>query len=688
MIFALTLTIIAIASGTVLTYTYDEGAPPASRLCSGACLGFAALSLIGFIFASALNLTPIVLFLAAAASASPLILLRQPNYREQIQSDLAAATRGVRRAILKPTWRTTAYVLFYALTGLLLWLVFDRAMYERADGIYTGFTNNLGDLPFHLQVITSFAYGQNFPPEHPVFAGTGFAYPYLADFLAAMFVCAGASLRDSMLIENMVLAIAFVGVLHRWVLELTRDRVAALISPVLVLLSGGVGWWLLFKDTRDSERGILSIIKELPHDYTIMGNTAYRWGNALTTLLVPQRSILFGLPLAIIIFTQWWISLKNNEESKSKKVKGKREAEEGKRQKAKGKREETKNKSETMETATSAPFPFSFFLLPSAKRMLAAGAMAGTLPLVHAHSFVVVMGVGACLALIFKGWRAWISFFVVALLIAVPEMWWAAHGSSASAQSFLGWHFGWDREGRNVFWFWFKNTGLFIPLIIAAILWRDKEYLVPRRLLLFYLPFTLCFFIPNLIKLAPWVWDNIKVLFYWYVASVPLVALVLARLWRSGRALRAVGAMLFASLTLAGSLDVWRVVSRTTEHREFDRNGVRFAEIIRQHTPPRALVLHAPTYNPVVFLTGRRSLLGYPGHIWSQGLDYVPRETDIKKIYAGAPDAQVLLARYGIDYVVVSPMERSYMPVNEAFFARYPKIGEVGEYRLYKIARP
>ena len=44
---------------------------------------------------------------------------------------------------------------------------------------------------------------------------------------------------------------------------------------------------------------------------------------------------------------------------------------------------------------------------------------------------------------------------------------------------------------------------------------QDNDELVPGPLLRFYLPFTFCFIVPNLVKLAPWGWDNIKVLFYW-----------------------------------------------------------------------------------------------------------------------------------------------------------------------------
>lgn len=141
-------------------------------------------------------------------------------------------------------------------------------------------------------------------------------------------------------------------------------------------------------------------------------------------------------------------------------------------------------------------------------------------------------------------------------------------------------------------------------------------------------------------------------------------------------------------LILAGSLDVWRVVSAASEQREFDAAGIALAELIREETPPRSLILHAPTYNHPVFLTGRRSLMGYAGHLWTHGLDYAPRERDVRRIYAGGAEADALLSRYGVDYVVVSPLERAGItPLDERFFERYTKVGEVGAYRLYKTSQ-
>jgi hypothetical protein len=455
-----------------------------------------------------------------------------------------------------------------------------------------------------------------------------------------------------------------------------------LIAPVLVLFSGGLGWWHLLKDARWGEQSVFDILLNLQQQYTITPDTGYRWGNSITTLLIPQRGILLGFPLALIVFTAWWTSLDKGEEGKG----------EGKSKKAKGKRkaESPLNKQTSNQQAFSTTrFPFNFLGLPSVRRMALAGALAGLLPLIHAHSFVVVMVVGAGVALLtgLKDWRAWGAFFAVATIIAAPQMWWVTRGSAVSAGDFFGWHWWWESGEENVFKFWLKNTGLLIPLIFAALLWRrgkkeGEKLLVPRRLLLFYLPFTLCFIIPNMIKLAPWVWDNIKVIFYWFIASTPLVALLLARMMREGKwPLRAVSIGLLLVLTLSGMLDVWSVASRAGEFRIFDADGVRFAQMVKRETRPRATILHEPTFDTPIFLTGRRSVMGYPGHVSSHGIEYLGRLAEIRRIYAGAPDAESLLKKYGVEYVVAGPHEQREAVVNESFFAGFQLVGEIGPFQ-------
>jgi hypothetical protein len=617
--------------------------------------------------------------------------------------------------------------------------------------------NNFGDLPFHISVITRFAFGKNFPPEDPTFAGARFTYPFITDFVSAMFVRAGASLHDSMFIENYVVGIGLVGVLHRFGQKLLRHRTAALLTPVIVILNGGFGWKMLFDDAMKNDDGVLGALKHITHSFTIIPETTWRWGTSITTLLLPQRGFLLGIPLAVIVFTLWWQSLEDTGGCKpTNEVAGDAQGQQ----------------SSSGMTEPVGKNLFTSFFFPLPKRMIAAGAIAGLLPLVHAHSFVVVIMVGACLVpwTFWRGWvaygvaaviglfaysgaihfgilsgslakivlvilllglsgtllfvlpiahlRLWVCFFVLATVIGGPQILWSTHNTAVRTTNFFAWEFGWDsskevelrpnpedsttfdksptldktpplgwwlKRAPSVMWFWFRNTGVFIPALIAALLWKREDYVVSRRLLLFYAPFTLCFIVPNFVKMAPWLWDNVKVLFYWWIASAPIVALLLTRLWEGKVWNRVLAAVLLVMLTLAGGLDVFALVTHHDEYGEFDRDGISFAEAIKQQTPPQAMILHAPLHNTPIFLTGRRSLMGYPGHIWTHGLIFADRESEIRRIFAGGPDAPDLLAKYGVDYVAVGPQERSSLHANETFFGRYQKVLDTGGYRLYKV---
>lgn len=655
MVTSLLLALIVTISGTVATYLYDENAPLAARLCAGGALGLAALGLVSFVVASFIGLSGAAIVFSTAICCSPLALLSDPVTLNEIRRDLDASWESTRRFFSRPDAKSAGYVLFYAVATVVLWKVFSRAVIEDETGLSTGLLNNFGDLPFHISVITSFALGNNFPPEDPTFAGVRFTYPFISDFVSAIFLRCGADLRQSMFIENFILGISFVGLIHRWALVMLRDSLAAAITPLLVLLNGGFGWTLLYDKAKMNEGGLFGVLSDLPPSFTVIPETTWRWGNAISTLLVPQRGFLMGLPLATIAFTQWWLATQKT-----------REAGAGK-------------KSHSTYRPTQTLFPIA------TRRMIAAGVAAGLLPLVHAHSFVVVMGMAGCLVLLQRRWREWFAFFIAALAIAAPQLLWSTMHSAVDASTFFAFESGWDHGQDNPIWFWFKNTGLFIPLIFAAILMKADGYVVPRRVLLFYLPFTLCFIIPNFVKMAPWIWDNIKVLYYWWLASAPIVALLLAKLWRQSSIRRVIAVVLFVCVTLAGALDVAGIAFRSNQYAVFDAAGLSFAELIKEQTEPRSLVIHAPVHNTPVFLTGRRSLMGYPGHIWTHGLDFVRREGEIKRMYLGSPDAEQLMRIHGVEYAVVGPHERMVVPVNEAFFSKFQKVGEVGEYRLYKI---
>ena len=115
----------------------------------------------------------------------------------------------------------------------------------------------------------------------------------------------------------------------------------------------------------------------------------------------------------------------------------------------------------------------------------------------------------------------------------------------------------------------------------------------------------------------------------------------------------------------------------------FDRDAIAIADVIARTTPPRALVLHYPTYNAPVLLSGRRSLLGYPGHIWSQGLDASDRLVRVQAVYAGKVDP-ASLRRPSAEYLLDGPQERQ-LDVDEPALHRFPVVAEHGPYRLRRV---
>ena len=113
MITSLALSLIAIASGTLLTYTYDDDAPLAARLCSGACIGFAIMGLAGFILAMCLGLNPLTIGLTALVLLLPAGLLKKSDIRKQLNADIDSALEAISRASSKPDRWAFIYFLIY-----------------------------------------------------------------------------------------------------------------------------------------------------------------------------------------------------------------------------------------------------------------------------------------------------------------------------------------------------------------------------------------------------------------------------------------------------------------------------------------------------------------------------------------------------------------------------------------------
>lgn len=154
MIAAIALALVAVCGGTVVSYLYDDDAPLLSRLACGAASGLVALSAVGFVLA---NLVGIQLAAIGASGvvAIPLAALARPLTRERLAADVRATSQDLVAAIRAPTLSGVGPIAYLMLLAVFLWLVFSRVIVEHDGALFTGYVNNLGDLPFHLQVTSS-----------------------------------------------------------------------------------------------------------------------------------------------------------------------------------------------------------------------------------------------------------------------------------------------------------------------------------------------------------------------------------------------------------------------------------------------------------------------------------------------------------------------------------------------------
>lgn len=636
---SLLITIVAVAGGVLLVAASRAPLGGWMRLAAGTVTGLALLAWVALLTALVFGLGALsigvtcLILLAVPALLGRFVSL--PEVFTSMRADLSGWTGGT--------------LVYYATWALLLAALFSRVIIFEDGALLTAPANNYGDLPFHLSAITSFAWGENLPPQNPIFAGYRFTYPFLIDFLTAFYLRAGAGWRFAFFIENFALALALVALIEYWTRTLTRSLLAGRIAPLLLLFNGGFGFLNFLREARNAP-SLTALLSALPQTYTMNADLAttwgavpLRWGNAFTTLLIPQRSLLFGIPFVAMILALWWLALDKDKDAR---------------------------KNDQTDTQLRRRW------------MAAAGVLAGMLPMLHAHGFFSVMIVAPLLVVLFRSWD-WLWFFIPAGVLAAPQALYL--GSTPVRSQLFKFQPGWESGETSVILFWAVNAGLFLLLLVAAL---TLPKILTGRAQIFGAVFLLWFLVPNLVLLAPWPWDNIKMLIYWALAASPPVAALLAHWFRSGIVWGIGAAVLLILLTLSGALDVWRGFSPVEKVTLLGAAEVRVAERIRAFTEPRAVVLHAPIHNSVVCLTGRQSVMGYPGHLWTHGISYQARELDVQAIYRGDVNAEEAMARYGIDYLLVGPVERTqFQPPEADFGARYGVVFEHEGYTLFRVKK-
>jgi hypothetical protein len=302
------------------------------------------------------------------------------------------------------------------------------------------------------------------------------------------------------------------------------------------------------------------------------------WKNLFLALFVPQRGLLLALPAGLLLLWSWRQRLLRGEPG-----------------------------------------------LPA----WVEGVLWGALPLVHLHTFLLVSLLYATWAVGGRRLReAWASL-AWAFVPATWAVWQVSDGFRVA--SLVGWKLGWTIGDENPILFLLVNFGLFLPLALTALVVAGHER--RREDLLVLSPALVVFALLFVVRLAPWEWDNTKVMLWCYLLTLPSIgSLVLSRLGRVGSAVAVVGLLFSGSVSVTAAslgggprLDVLSI-------REYE--SVCEALVSR---PPTERVAVAPTFNHPVALCGQPVVAGYGGHLWSHGIEASRVQLGLKTLMRGDP---------------------------------------------------
>jgi hypothetical protein len=497
--------------------------------------------------------------------------------------------------------------------------------------------NNLGDLSLHITLVRNFANGVALWPDNPIYVFSKLRYPAGMDLFNALLCLVHVDLIRGLVWTGLLASLATFYAFFRW---------AGAFGVAGFLFNGGTAGFQFF----DTHKFL---------DY--QGDKAIAWKSIALSMFVTQRGLLYAIPAGVLLLWHW--------------------RETYFRQGAQGR-----------EGRRSGPLPFWVEL-----------SLYASMPLFHGHTFLALsvilffLFIFECLHPLkflvdllrtegFGGIRRSISdpagrakllgktrmhalrVVACALVPAFFFVWLTTDHFRAGSmvRPHLGWVMADPAFGRATgLQFWFDNFGILIPLallLLAVCGWRAWKNGISwheesSEAIGFLLPALTIFVSGLLFQFAPWQWDNLKVMMWGYFLLLPFLWKDLIAHWNAlARAVVCVALFGSGFISLLGGLSVGRPGFGIANRVELAAVG----DAVRS-LPVEARFAAYPTFNHPLLLQGRKLVLGYPGHLWSQGFaDYTSINNLLNQLMQGVDNWRELARTLHVRYIFWGGEERNH----------------------------
>ena len=579
---------------------------------------------------------------------------------------LSKGAQGRRQGTEQPSEpvRTTAnyrYLWTWAVAGCFAIFAvrsFCWLLYNDGEDLRIQSPNNLGDLALHITYIKNFANGVSIWPDNPIYVFSRLRYPAGTDLFNALLTCMNVDLTCGLIWAGLLASLATFYALYRW---------AGAFGVAGFLFNGGVAGFQFFTTFKF-------------FDY--QGDKAIAWKSIPLSMFVTQRGLLYAIPAGLLLLWHW----------REKFFRATPVAGVG----------DPGAHSDRLQRSRLQPLPFWIKL-----------SLYASMPLFHFHTFmaltIVLLFFFICGD---RDLRTDAAMLVGGALLPATFFVWLIT-DHFQAGSVVAWQPGLLRKvpefSAPFFDFWSANFGILLPLVVALLvvcgwrayrsrawwkfepfaavalatialcIWRISQtgfkwssgiFFVAALSLLalaswrvfktgftwneklpeeitFLSPAVAIFVVAVFVKLAPWEWDNLKVMIWAYFLVLPF-------LWKDliAKQLFPVRVALCLALFGSGFVSLFGGLAAGKPGYAFaDRGEIDFVGAALRRLPVEARFAAFPIYNHPLLLQGRKVVMGYPGHLWTQGFDYTETDKKLSSLMQGEGDWTVTAKQLGVRYI-------------------------------------
>lgn len=595
------------------------------------------------------------------------------------------------------------FIVLCAVTFLIFCIMLSgHTLLPKDDGFHTG-QCTFGDMNMHLGFITSIAKQQTFPPFYSISPGSKLCYPFLCDSISSSIYLFGASLRYAYMLPMyfavMQVFFGFYCIAYSWL----KMAGKACLAWFFFFYNGGLGFVYFLDWSNNRTYHFKNIFTEYYQTPTNLISNNIRWVNIMVDMLLPQRATLFGyavlftciwllfravflkekdlfpfiavltgtLPmihthsfLAMALISAAWLlmSLWQAVYRKSKlKYPGK------------------------------LVFPGFLILMISFQiinRKLSDGSVFLTVCIVSL-SLLFLIGLYCLMQYIrLNGLKniaaTWGVYLFVILFLALPQLF-AFTFAQASGSGFNTGHFNWGNLGDNYLWFYIKNWGIILILLVPAILYSSRKNF---RIIFAGL---LIWFVVELVAFSPNTYDNNKLLYVAYIFFCCISADYGYELYQRIKTINGMRLLSFVFLFLScisAILSLMREV--VSDYRIYSNDQIDVAMYIEENTPARATFLTSERHlNEAAVLTGRNIVSGAWIYLGPHGIYDDARAQDVRAMFESPKTSLELFQKYSVDYVIISSYERNDYQIDETLFdTLFPCVYEKGDIKVYQAYYP